>query len=462
MKDRIDNLLKSTIQLAEFVQNTNYDTIPENVINRAKLIVADTVGVTIKGSLEPEMQRLFSKYKDNHGVTLLTKNFPKAQPLQAAVFNATATCFLELDEGSRPTGHPSLHVLPSTLSFSQMLHKSGKDFITAFIVGYEVQYRIQKATKLRKNVHPHGNFGHAGAIAAIGKLLEWDTEKIRQGINSAVGLAGGTSWKPCLAGATVRNAYPALTAYTAFFVKDIIESGFVGYDYALSETFGEILGEDFTSELLIENLASEYGVLNNYFKFHAACALTHPVLDAVSDAVKMKINHGKYPPIKTLRTFIAQEIKEVNVKVAQNAVRLDVNAAPNQLSAKFSIPYAVAAILSEGHTSYELFKEPYLSNNNLQELQKKVKVMVDDNFSKEWPKKAMAEVRIHLINGEVLMGKCLNPFGSVKNQPIDVELKLKFSELTNSILSEEQKEKLWDSLLNVNHFSDINKIFFNL
>jgi 2-methylcitrate dehydratase PrpD len=460
MIDNRENVLNSTIQLAEFVQNTTYDDIPENVLNRAKLIVADTVGVTIKGTLEPEMQKLLCKYTENHGVTLLTKDFPKTQPMQAAVFNATATCFLELDEGTRPTGHPSLHVLPTTLSISQMLNKSGKDFLTAFIVGYEVQYRIQRATKLRKNVHPHGNFGHAGAIASIGKLLEWDAEQIRQGINVAVGLAGGTSWEPCLVGATVRNAYPALTAHTAYFVKDLIESGFVGYDYALSETFGEILGEGFTSYPLIENLTSEYGVLNNYFKFHAACALTHPVLDAVADAVKSKFTHGEYPPIKATQTIKVQEIKEVNVKVAQNAVRLVVNAEPNQLSAKFSIPYAVAASLIEGHTSFELFKEPYLSNTTIRALQKKVNVIEDNNFSKEWPNKAMAEVRILFNNGEVLHGQCINPYGSVGNPPIESDLYAKFSELTNNILGEGQKENLWDSLLSVDNYPDVNKLFF--
>lgn len=185
---------------------------------------------------------------------------------------------------------------------------------------------------------------------------------------------------PCLVGATIRNTYPALTIMTAFFVKDLIESGFVGYEYALSEAFGKILGGDFSSETLIEKLNCKYGVLNNYFKFHVAYTLTHPALDAAVDAVKKMIHTGEYPPIKTSRTFKDDEIKEVNVKVAQNAARLDVLVASHQFSAKFSIPYAVAAILSKGHTSFELFKEPYLSNKNVQDLQKKVNVAVDNHF----------------------------------------------------------------------------------
>ena len=73
-----------------------------------------------------------------------------------------------------------MHVLPSSLALSQTLGKSGADFLTALVLGYEVQARIQWASRLRWPVHPHGNFGHVGAVAAIGKLSGWDAEQIRE------------------------------------------------------------------------------------------------------------------------------------------------------------------------------------------------------------------------------------------------------------------------------------------
>lgn len=89
----------------------------------------------------------------------MKKGFPKTNISMAGFANTTSACFVELDEGTPPSIHPAIHILPPILALSQKLGKSGKDLITAFILGYEVQDRLQLASKLRDGVYPHGNSG---------------------------------------------------------------------------------------------------------------------------------------------------------------------------------------------------------------------------------------------------------------------------------------------------------------
>jgi 2-methylcitrate dehydratase PrpD len=451
MKNGSTLIVQATARLAEFVVDTQYHDFPEEVIKRAKLITADTIGVAIGGSLEPDMQQLYKRLPEGRGASLLKAGFSAADPSTTAFANATAICFLELDEGNRPTGHPALHVLPSVLALSEAMNKTGKEFLTAFILGYEVQCRIQHAARLRKIVHPHGNFGHVGAIAAIGKLLSWNAEQIRQGINAAAALAMATSWQPCFEGATVRNSYAGLTAQTAFTVKLMIESGFTGYDGALAETFGEILGEEFKESMLVDRLGSSYSILNNYFKFHAACALTIPALDALADALKATFHHGSFPPLKAEQRPNPDQIKQILVRVAQNAVKLNRLARPNQLSAKFSIPYALAAFVVQGSSDLDNFRGDYLIDQRINNLANRVVIQEDPELTARYPEEAPAEVMIELVDGSRYFGYCSNPFGSSPNPPTSDDLLTKFQSLTSGILNDFSKERLWNDLMNLEH-----------
>lgn len=447
---------EETAKLSEFVADTNFSDLGSDVIKRAKLTVADTISVAICGSSSREMQKLYNRIPSGKESSLLKQGFPKSTLSFTAFANATAICFLELDEGSRPTGHPALHVLPSALALSQSLGKSGSQFLTAFILGYEVQYRIQKATRLKSIIHPHGNFGNAGAIAAIGKLSGWNAEKIRNGINASVGLAMATSWQPCLVGATVRNAYPGLTAQIAFTTKLLIESGFTGYGGALAETFGEILGEDFQASVLTEGIGKQYGITHNYFKFHAACALNHSVLDALAHALGMKIHHGSYPPFTVTGNHPDPKlIKKITVTVSKRSMRLAVNAKENELSSKFSIPYAVATFLVNGTASVDSFRCPNLGKAQVKDVMEKVEVVCSPEFTARWPIEDVAEIKIEMADGNFLQGKCSNPFGSASGDVRDEDLFAKFRELTSKTLNSLEIDQIWNHILNLEKVPDM-------
>src|SRR5690606_33403766 len=54
---------EATRELAAFVARLTYDDLPEAVRERARWVFADTVGVALRGSVEPEMQALYPRLR---------------------------------------------------------------------------------------------------------------------------------------------------------------------------------------------------------------------------------------------------------------------------------------------------------------------------------------------------------------------------------------------------------------
>lgn len=59
LKEDNNHIVEQTKILSDFLSETNFEDLPNEVVERAKFIIADTIGVVIEGSLEPEMQKLY-------------------------------------------------------------------------------------------------------------------------------------------------------------------------------------------------------------------------------------------------------------------------------------------------------------------------------------------------------------------------------------------------------------------
>jgi 2-methylcitrate dehydratase PrpD len=451
------SIAEATTRLASFVADFRYEDLPTAVVKRAKWVTGDTVGVALRGSLEPEMEQLYPRLRTEKGASLLKAGLPSAAPTTAAFANAAAASFLQLEEGCRPAGHPALHVLPPALAAAEVDQHSGKDFLLALVLGYEVQARLQWATKLRWPVQPNGNFGHVAAITALGKLARWSSSQLRHGMTAAAATAMATSWQYSLVGATIRNAYPGLTAQAVFTVKMLVESGFSGYEGAFGETFGSILGERFDSDAITRDLGDRWCIMENYFKFHASASLSQPVLDALAFALGGAPMEGQFPPVQVHSPPDPSMIEQVYVRVAERAMHLAGQAETNQLSAKFSIPYAVAAFLVRGKADLGAFRGESLLNPIIAALAAKVVVSGVPDLNTRWPAESVAEVNIEMQGGRTLTGVCINPYGSSAQPPSESSLYTKFLSLTASVLTHREQESVWHKAMNLEKLTHMDQ-----
>ncbi|MGH7267961.1 MAG: MmgE/PrpD family protein, partial [Candidatus Rokuibacteriota bacterium] len=144
--------------LAAFVAETPVHGIPAEVRDHAALVLADTVGAVVAGSLEPEVVRLHAQAERAPGAaTVLNPALTRAEPWWAIVANGTSGTMLELDEGNRfARGHPAIHVLPAALAEAERLGAGGQVTLAAFVLGYDVAARLGGAAPVRPGMHMHG------------------------------------------------------------------------------------------------------------------------------------------------------------------------------------------------------------------------------------------------------------------------------------------------------------------
>ena len=115
-------------KFTSFIQTTRYEALPESVITRAKLILADCVAAIIGGMAEPEMQNLVETTPTS-GLANILGTSVTADMMTASFINGTAGTVLEMDEGSQFTrGHPGMHVFPALLAAAQIQPISEKEF----------------------------------------------------------------------------------------------------------------------------------------------------------------------------------------------------------------------------------------------------------------------------------------------------------------------------------------------
>jgi 2-methylcitrate dehydratase PrpD len=380
-------------RLAQFVRATSCPTLPAPVIAAARLVLLDTLGAMLAGSVLPENVKLARLVAERSGprTAVLIGHAGRAEPMLAALSNATAGVALEVDEGNRwGGGHPAIHTLPGLLAVAEEVGASGARVLAALVAGYDVSSRVGGATVPRFNVHTHGTWGTIGTAAAVAKLLDLDAAAIRQVMNLAVSMSPANSWVPCFEGATIRNLYPGRSGLQGVLAVHLYRCGFTGPADAPSDIYGAILGERFDADQVTEGLGEDYRIATNYFKLHACCRINHPALDAVG-----RIMRG--------HRFASDDVEQVSVTSIPFGERMAQPAPATMLGAKFSIPYAVAASLVLGRTDLEAFEDAAVADPRIRRLAARVEIASDPAMNPRRPDDyPTAVVTVALRDGRLL------------------------------------------------------------
>lgn len=425
-------------QLAEFAVDTRLEHLDVGTIAAAKRVILDTIGAMLAGSRQPENANLAALVADmgKGGMSTLLGHGGKSQAMLAALANATAGVSLELDEGTRlGGGHPSIHVTPAALAVGEEQDSPGALLLESIIVGYEITSRIGGATTAKHEIHSHGTWGTIGSAVATARLLGFDAGQTRQTINLAASMSPANTWTPCFEGATVRNLYPGRSNFQGILAAHLSQCGFTGLNDGPTDLYTSVLGAGFDPELAVAGLGQtgSYRIQQNYFKFHACCWYNHPVLDAVQT-------------IRSQTGFDASQVKQIRVMAPPMAMTMANPEPDNMLSAKFSIPYAVAAAILQGSTGVSAFLPERVAEPQVRALARKVTVESDTKMDLRRYDYPTAKVTVSLEDGRNLQEEVVAHRGDFNNPAPVEELENKFLALSVDTLGEERAGLVADAV----------------
>lgn len=117
---------------------------PPDAMQAAKQRILDALNVTFDGLDEPTSQVAFRSVSPCHGpCTVIGRNTTAAAADAAFVNAVTSHATVQADCGGG--GHPETFVVPVALALGEQHRRSGKEVLSAIVVGYEAAQRMSVA-----------------------------------------------------------------------------------------------------------------------------------------------------------------------------------------------------------------------------------------------------------------------------------------------------------------------------
>src|SRR6266567_9119496 len=329
-------------KLAHFIAGTPWEAVPKSVREHAKLVLLDTVGVILAGSVQPEVAGARARLTatGGHGATIYAPGWPKSDPRTAAFLNGLAGRSIELCEGHRYVScQGAVQALPTALACAEWLQRSGQETLSALIFGYEVAARLGAGLTARPLAHQNGQAPLLGAVAAGARLRGLSGEQMSLALRIGAILALTPGYTNAVAGATALNVAGGMSGFAGALAPELAMAGVAAQPNAIEEAFGQLVGDGFRAEAVTEELGHRWEIARNYFRLRACCNPIYAALDALEDA------------LAALR-LAPEEIARIDVATYRFASVMRNPDPPNYFAAKYSLPHAAAALILRGNAGY--------------------------------------------------------------------------------------------------------------
>lgn len=337
-----------TDQLANYLADLRYEDLPEEVVERAKFILLQTIGVSLAAYGTDIAQKADALALEANGgtggaVTRWLKG-GTLSPANAGLLAGTVSDALDWEDCSW-TGHPSAGIIPAAVIAAEEKHRSGKDLITAIVGAYEVYQRIALAAQPGGGKHKKGwgltSWQIFGVVAAAAKLYGFDARKIDQAIGMAVEIS---TIPACYHETTMSDFYHYEHGYRVrdglLIVKEV-EKGIHNQRGALDDNtragYLNCITDEPKPEWLTKDLGRRYLILETLLKHWPANMWVQSPLEAVAQIVE---EHA----------VRAEDVEEVIVDPGTgDRMWASGDGFTSVTHAQFSIPYVVASYLLD-HT----------------------------------------------------------------------------------------------------------------
>lgn len=428
-----------TQKFAGFIEQTNYDSLSTETVTLAKERILDTLGSALAGCASWDYRASFIDACRNLGagdssiICSEKKEFPAAR---AAMINATFAHAIELDDGHKNAGvHAGAVVIPAAFAIGEKLGSSGKDIITAVVIGYEVVYRIASHVnpkQIQKGFHPSGNCGTFGAMAVAGKLMGLNKEQLANGLGFA-GLFAAGLMEATQTGQQSKCIQVGNAAYNGISAAYMAQSGMEGTTTVFEGKTGffNAQSENVDIEDVCRGLGTVFTIGDTYSKLYPTCRHSQPAIEAVLDIIEKEC-------------FDCEEVEQVLVGTHQVAYDLTgtIHEPKDAGEAKFSLPYGVALALNEHSVGVCHITPEYWNNPLNKKLAALVQVNVNPEIQAKFPAKRGAKVEIILKDGRRFVRECYDLKGSPNNPVGWRELATKFVGNATGVVSQTNIEQL--------------------
>lgn len=446
---------------AEFAAKLRFQDLPEHVVRQARLCVLDLLGPYAYAAIKsPKTTKIFLDYGLELGGTPRASIWyfgQKVSCFSAAFVNGTIAHNLELDDGhGLAHTHPGVATIPAGLAVAEARRLSGRDLVTAIVLGYDLNIRLGDAITGPHAGALYGRWFHAAVVASysaavtVGKLLGFDPERM----GDALGIAnlGPVANEGVFAsGAMMKDTLGGWPTAVGVMAAELADKGCTG-DPTIFEGpmhFCQSVSDEYSLDRIIRDLGTEWNIMTVYRKRHARCGQGPTVMDA---GLALLDQYG----------LEARQMSRVEVRSYDHICRMGEKRPQTLQAAKWSIPYCLALVLLRRRpVSPEDFSNETLHDPTVLALAEKVDLVHDpelQRYHEEHEDRRVAMVTIETREGEKYSKRMEHAKGWPENPLSEEEVKEKFRGLAEGTYAPRRVEEIIRIIDRLEDVSDVNTL----
>ena len=440
-------------QLAEFAANLAAGDIPDDRRQRAVHHMLDAAGIALASTRYDFAHKTLAGLKAlggtpaGAGASVGVFGMPaRLSPRDAATMNGFLCHGLDYDD-THIGGivHPTASVFPAVISAAAMSGASGRDAVTAYVIGIETACRLGMVAKggfHQVGFHPTGMIGVFGCTLAAGRLLGLSAGQLRHAQGLALSMAAA-SLQFLEDGAWNKRIHPGWAAQCGLTAAALAREGFVGAKDAYDGRFGVFamyLGQERERAdlaLATAGLGEAWELDRVAIKPFPTCHFTHAAIDC---AIALRDRIGGAHAIERIEVLVPPETMKTICEPAAAKKRPQ-----NDYDTKFSTHVLVATGLIKGRLSLAELEPVVFTNSDVLALADKVVCSPDPNSA--FPKAYSGEVRITLNSGETVTHREHINRGADERPLSNDEIIAKFDDNAALLLNREALARARDTLL---------------
>jgi len=453
--------MNETIELIKRCSGIAFQDLPKDVINTAKYLLLDYLGVTIRGSQTESAksaQSLAGNFHSTAADMTIIGTEVATDPLHAAFANGIAAHSIECDDVVNEASlHPAVTVMTTALSATTLTGGcSAKDFISAIVGGYEMVIRlgvaVDPASHYARGFHPTATCGTFGSALTAACILKLGQERTANALGIAGSQAAG-SMEYLTDGVYTKRFHAGWASQSGLTAALLAGEGFTGPQTIIEGKYGFLKGysDKPRPERLFSDWKNPYKIMKTSIKPHACCRYNQGPIDCLLKIIKDN-------------QLAAEDIKTATVGVLSAGFPLVAEPVEKKrrpatiVDAQFSMPFGAAVAILFGNAALDRYTLKNIQSKKLGDLMTRINCVRDPSLDALYPSKWPASAEIETHDGRKYAAKIEYPKGDPENPLSYEELKDKFLSMVQPVLPVKQAEQIIQLVEDFENLDDVRHV----
>jgi 2-methylcitrate dehydratase PrpD len=438
--------MSETKTLASWVVASPLESIPPDVRKEARRAIVNYVGCAIGGSPDPAVEiaiRALAPYSGPPAASILGRS-ERMDALHASLMNGISSHVYDYDDTTPKNYiHPTSPVASALFAYASTRRVSGRDFMHAFILGFEAESRIGNSVypaHYDAGWHITGTAGVFGAAVAIGKLLGLPLQRMIWAIGLAATQAAGLRE---MFGSMAKSFHPGRAAQNGYAAALLAQAGFTAGEHGVEgpRGFAAVQAAKYDLSRITDKLGIDFDLRVNTYKPFPCGIVNHPTIDG---CIQLHHEHRLAP----------DAIAAVRLRVAPLVLDLcNQRDITKGLQGKFSVYHGAAVGLVRGKAGIQEYTDGAVNDRDIRRVRESTTAEGDASITED-----QARIEVELKDGRKISRFVEKSLGNLHRPMTDRQLEEKFRDQAVLALPLSQVETLLDLCWRIDELEDVAEL----